>query len=169
MSNPTNPTQTALITNLIPFADGLWVNRLRTFLRDTAELNVLEGEQESTDIELHHAILDTLDEISWQIEPIIGTEYTMASLAANAVPWALVKMGAALNVLTSAGILNARNTLSYNDAGGITIRDMDKHGRYLAYYNVLYNKFVRGVMAFKRSANVNNCYGGEHSEYQDLP
>ncbi len=164
-----NPTQTDLITNLIPFSEGLWVNRLRTFMRDTAELNVLDGAQESTDVQLHHAILDALDEINYQIEPVLSTMYTMSSLTSNAFPWGILRMGAALNVLVSAGILNARNTLTYNDAGGITIRDMDKHGRYVNYYNVLVNKYMRGAMAFKRSQNITNCYGGNASEYGDLP
>jgi hypothetical protein len=137
-------------------------------MRDTAELNVLEGVQESTDIQLHHALLDTIDDINYGMDPPLSTIFTISSLASNDLPWVLVKDGAALKVLTSAGILNSRNTLTYNDAGGITIRDMEKHGRYINYYNVLYGKHIRGVTNFKRRRNIAACFGGVSSEYGDL-
>ena len=58
-----SPTTQELLTNLIPFADQLYVDRLRTYLNDTATLNVLDLAEESTDVELWHALKDTVDEI----------------------------------------------------------------------------------------------------------
>ena len=62
-------TQQELITNNIPFEDQLYVDRLRSFLGDTAELNVLDELKECTDVELHHAIQDTIDEINYEFLP----------------------------------------------------------------------------------------------------
>jgi len=63
------PTRSDLITNYISFDDQLFVDRLRKWLNDTAELNVLEEVQESTDEQLHHALQDTLDEINYEFSP----------------------------------------------------------------------------------------------------
>lgn len=76
-----------------------------------------------------------------------------------------MKYGAVLQVLTSKGIISSRNTLTYNDGGGVTVQDMDKYGRYINYYNVLINKYVRGLQALKLGSNVDDAYGGVGSEY----
>mgnify|MGYP004197339909 FL=1 len=153
-------TNQELITNMIPYEDQLYVDRLRKFLGDTAELNVLDEVKESTDIELHHAIQDTIDEINYEFLP--GTEYKKISEVPS---WNLVKLGATLQILTSKGILSSRNTLTYQDSGGVTVQDFDKYGRYINYYNILINKFVRGVSSMKLNANVDAAYGGVPSEY----
>ena len=70
-----------------------------------------------------------------------------------------------LTVLTSKGILSARNTITYRDGGGVTVQDYDRYGRYINYYNILVNKFLRGVTNMKLGANVDAAYGGVSSEY----
>jgi hypothetical protein len=57
--------------------------------------------------------------------------------------------------------------LTYNDSGGITVKDTDVYGRYMALFNMLINKYRRSAMAFKRNMNMNGGYGGSHSEYSD--
>ena len=42
---------------------------------------------------------------------------------------------------------------------------MDKYGRYINYFNVLINKYVRGVTGMKLGKNVDDAYGGVDSEY----
>lgn len=74
-------------------------------------------------------------------------------------------MGATLQYLTSKGILSARNTLTYRDGGGVTVQDMDRYGRYINYYNILVNKFLRGVTNMKLGANIDAAFGGVPSEY----
>ncbi len=145
---------------MIPYEDQLYVDRLRKFLGDTAELNVLDEVKESTDIELHHAIQDTIDEINYEFLP--GTEYKKISEVPS---WNLVKLGATLQILTSKGILSSRNTLTYQDSGGVTVQDFDKYGRYINYYNILINRYVRGVTNMKLGKNVEGAYGGVDSEY----
>lgn len=153
-------TQQELITNNIPFEDQLYVDRLRTFLGDTAELNVLDELKECSDLELHHSIQDTIDEINYEYLP--ATQYTKISEVPS---WNIVKLGATLQILTSKGILSSRNTLTYQDSGGVTVQDMDKYGRYINYYNVLINRYVRGVTNMKLGKNVEDAYGGVDSEY----
>jgi hypothetical protein len=57
-------------------------------------------------------------------------------------------MGATLKILTKKGILSARNTLTYQDAGGITVQDYDKYGRYVNYFNVLVSTYYRGIQTW---------------------
>lgn len=138
------------------------VDRLRNFLNDTKELNDLKEVQESTDEDLYYALLDAYDEINYEYVPAV--EFSDI----DDVPFNLLKQGATLQILTSKGILSARNTLSFSDSGGITVKDHDTYGRYINYFNVLVNKFVRGVTNYKLSKNANDCYGGVHSEYANL-
>ena len=45
------PNKSQLSTEIIPYNDQLYVNRLRKFLNDTAALNTLDGVQEAADID----------------------------------------------------------------------------------------------------------------------
>lgn len=155
------PNKSQLSTEIIPYNDQLYVNRLRKFLNDTAALNTLDGVQEAADIDLYHYIQDALDEINYEYPP---TTVNYANIAA--VPsWNVLKMGATLQYLTSKGILSSRNTLTYRDGGGVTVQDMDRYGRYINYYNILINKYLRGVTNMKLGANIEAAYGGVPSEY----
>ena len=154
------PTRSEMITNYISFDDQLFVDRLRKWLNDTVELNVLEEVQESSDEELHHALQDTLDEINYEFSP--SSNYKTFGQVPS---WNLLKLGATLQVLTSKGIMSSRNTITYRDGGGVTVQDMDKYGWYIIYFNILITKYSRGVMNMKRSANIDAAYGGVGSEY----
>lgn len=155
------PTQLELLTgaSYIPFTDQLYVNRLRTTISDTATLNQLEGVQESTDAELYIAIKDALEEINEEYEP--ETTWTITDIPS----WNCLKLGAMLQVLTNKGILSARNTITTNDAGGVTVQDYDKYGRYVNFFNILVNKYMRSVTSMKRRYNIDQSYGGVDSEY----
>jgi len=74
-------------------------------------------------------------------------------------------MGSILMYLTAKGILSARNTITFRDGGGVTVQDYDRYGRYINYYNILINKYVRGVSNMKIGANIEAAYGGVPSEY----
>lgn len=152
------------ITNdeTIPTADRPYVNRLRRFLHDTDVLNTLEQVQESQNVDLYFALQDSLDEIN--VTPPITTYTSFSS-----VPWSILKLGGTLNILVSQGILSARNQLTFNDTGGIQVSDYDKYGRYVNWFNVLINKYLRAVQSWKVTKNVEDAYGeGISSEYYDL-
>ena len=155
------PSKTQLNTEIIPHGDQIYVNRLRKFINDTAALNTLDKDVEVSDIDLYHYIHDALDELNYEYPP---TSINYATI--QAVPsWNILKMGATLMYLTSKGILSARNTITYRDGGGVTVQDYDRYGRYINYYNILINKYVRGVSNMKLGSNIESAYGGVDSEY----
>ena len=138
-----------------------YVDRLRRFLGDNAALNVLTQEQESDDLLLHDCIEDAIDEINSFGH---STSYDFDDVIDATLPWNMVKLGATLQVLTSRGILSSRNMLSYNDTGGIQVRDTDTYGRYINYYNVLINKYMAQLRSFKYAKNIDDGYGEYQSE-----
>ncbi len=120
---PTNLELTA--PDYIPHDIQLYVDRLRRYLNDTVIANILEGVEESDDTTLYEAIQDAMDEINLEFLP--ATTY----ISISQFPWPLLKLGATLQVLIGKGILSARNQLTFNDTGGITVSDYDKYGRYI--------------------------------------
>ncbi len=153
------PTQTQLLTQYIPFEESLYVARIRRFIGDNAALNVLHGEEESDNFFIYECLQDALDEINTEFLP--ATTWTIQTCPS----WNALKIGTVLQILTGKGILSARNTLTYQDSGGVTVHDLDTYGRYINYYNVLINKYMRSVQSIKISYNVDQAYGGVASEY----
>lgn len=145
----------------IPSESRPYVLRLRRFLKDTEVFNELINSEESTNLELYEALQDALDEINF-------TGYNTYYTSFSEVPWNLLKIGGALNICVSQGILSARNQLTYNDSGGIQVTDFDKYGRYINWFNVLISKYTRGIAQWKISKNIDDAYGGIPSEYRDL-
>ena len=141
---------------------------LRKFIGDTPQLNVLDGEFETTEDELISYIKDTLIEINMDSEP--RTLFLLKDIASEPedqvnLSWSTVKLGCVLQYLTSKGILSARNFITYSDSGGVQVSDLDRWGRYINYFNVLVNKYVAGVKAAKLRVNINDCYGGYSSPF----
>ena len=147
-------------TPSVPTGGQPYVDRLRRYLTDTPETNLLTEVMESTDIELYEALEDCMNEISFTA-PIFLPPYT----SFTQVPWFLLMQGGVLQILTRKGILSARNTLTYRDSGGVTVQDLDKYGRYQNYFNLLVNKYMTAVKGFKISQNIESCYGGTPSQY----
>ena len=149
-----------LFLNEVPEEANKYVLRLRRYLEDFTESNELLGVEESTDLELFNALIDTWDQVNNEFEPVdLHTSHF------SRIPWSILRQGAVLNVLVSQSILSARNVLSYNDSGGITVKDQDVYGRYMALFNMLIAQYRRGAQAYKRLMNINGAYGGSHSEY----
>ena len=143
--------------------------KLRDFLRDKQALNILDGVEESTDTDLIDYIKSALIDIN--NTGVIKTTFGLADIIVDPedggiIPWTLVKLGATLEYLTSAGILGARNTLTYSDAGGEQVSDMDRWGRYINYFNTLVAKYTNGVQQFKGRLNFTAGYGGVNSPMQ---
>jgi hypothetical protein len=136
------------------------VDRLRRWLNDTTTLNVLTAAEESTDEYLYEALLDAIDEINneWGFE---------SSYALSSFPnFSLLKYGAALQILMGKGILSARNTLTYRDAGGIQISDLDTYARYMPIFNQVMQKWTSGMQKMIRKINVDGAYGGVGTEME---
>ncbi|MBC8550532.1 MAG: hypothetical protein H8D23_12875 [Candidatus Brocadiales bacterium] len=152
----------------VPVAYEPLVRKFRRFIRDEEDINTLLEAEESTDQLLYDCIVDALEEINWMHEPT--TEFTLNQISTDTtgIPWVIVRSGATLQYLTSAGIHSSRNTFTYSDGSGIQVQDSDAYGRYINYYNILIPKYERMVANFKRKKNIEDCYGGQASEYGDL-
>lgn len=146
----------------IPAAAKLQVDKLRDFMRDRDELNLLLDTRESTDQDLYQALLDGIDAINFEYG--YETSYTIYDFPS----WKIMRDAALLEILVSAGLHSARNTLTYNDSGGVVVQDLDVYGRYINYYNILINKIRQSITNFKISKNLDNGYGGSGSAYSDF-
>ena len=137
--------------------------RLRRYISDIPQLNYLDGEFETTDDELVMYVQDTLNQINMDFDP--QTLWALSDIVVEPgepgkLSWNSVKAGAVLQYLTAKGILSARNMLTYSDAGGVTVTDNDRWGRYINYYNVLLRQYLDSVLVAKRRENISRAYTG---------
>lgn len=153
-----------IFASAVPDGYQKYVDKLRDFLNDKEQLNDLLEDEESTDLELYQALAEALDEINTAFDPT-SVHYKDFK---DVPSWSTLQLGGVLKVLLSKGILSARNTLNYNDSGGISVKENDEYGRYTHFFNLLVNKYARQVRSMKRATNINSCYGGEHSPYNNL-
>ena len=131
---------------------------LRLFLRDTAQLNRLIRKEESDDEMLTFAIEMTLSD--WNsTAPFIG-----AVSIRNYPSLYLLMHGAAIQVLKSQGLLQARNELQYS-AGGSSFMRSNKSNYYMQWMANFSNEYSRKVRDMKISQNIERGWGGVASEY----
>lgn len=139
----------------------------RRYLNDSPQLNTLDKAIESTDDELVDFIQAALNEINFAYEP--KTRFALSDVAVvpgvdeGRVGWSMLRTGALLQLLTIKGVISSRNAITYSDAGGVSVTEMDKWGRYLNYFNVLATKYERQVQALKIRANIEGAFGGVNS------
>jgi|WetSurSiteA1Bulk_404760.scaffolds.fasta_scaffold13386_4 hypothetical protein len=143
------------------------VVKLRQFLNDVPQLNTLDQEMENTDDELEDYIKDAINDINFGYEP--KTNFALVDIVVEPgvdggrISWTTVKLGAILQLLMAKGIISARNAITYSDAGGVTVAEMDKYGRYLQYFNQLSARYERQVQQVKTRYNIEQAYGGVNS------
>lgn len=135
---------------------------LRLFLNDTAELNRLIRQEESDDDRLDLAIRLTIDD--WNITmPILGTvtivDYPSIYLLIH---------GATIQILKSAGILQARNQLDYQ-AGNLTVRLFNKSQLYQAWLAQFVADYEVKKSGVKITLNIDGGWNdGSPSEYSSI-
>ena len=135
---------------------------LRLFLNDTPELNRLIRKQESTDEKLDLAILLAIDDYNITPPPL-------GRVSVENFPsiWLLL-YGATVQVLRSAGLLQARNELVYQ-AGNVSVRIFDKTALYQSWITQFMQPYERMKHDFKISQNIASALGGGvQSEYANL-
>jgi len=141
----------------------------RRYLNDIPQLNTLDHEMESTDDELEDYIKDALNDINFNYTP--PTNFSLTDVVVEPgvdngkVSWTLIKIGALLQLLTIKGVISARNAISYSDAGGVTIAEMDKYGRYMSFFNTLATRYEKQVGAVKVRTNMEAAYGSVNSPF----
>ncbi len=131
-------------------------SRIRNFSGDKVELNVLIQKQETTDEELNDYIQKSIDYFN-----AVGftTTYVLSDFPSKNV---LID-GVVIQILMGKGILSARNMLTYQDTGGVTVQDFDVYGRYVNLFNIFINKYMNQVIDIKRSKNIDEAYGSIES------
>lgn len=149
-----------LLQTSVPAADQPVVDLFRDDLGDNVELNTLEEVQESTDMDIYRALLMTMNELNSMLvfDPNFVEFKDIPDLST-------FFLGTTLRILNRKGIISARNTLTYQDAGGITVQDHDKYGRYVNYFNVLVSSYYTAVRNWNTRGNTDAAYGEAPSEY----
>lgn len=138
--------------------EELLKKRLRRFLRDDPKLNKLIRENESSDRQLCDALEDAVDD--WNNTPPPIGKVTIETHPST--KWLI--RGAAIEILTSAGILQSRNRLSYSD-GGVSVTVSDKAGDYLTWIRELVQQYEEAKREIKKTINISMAWGSVPSEY----
>lgn len=134
---------------------------LRLFLSDTPELNRLIRREESDDEKLRFAIDMAISD--WNsTAPLIPSVSII-----NFPSLYLLMHGAAIVVLKSQGLLQARNELSYN-AGGSSFVRSNKSQYYQSWMINFSNEFENKKRMMKIHKNVSRGWGGVASEYDAI-
>lgn len=135
---------------------------LRLFMRDTPQLNRLIRQYESDDELLTFAIEMTI------------SDYNTTSPLTNMVSILdypslyLLMHGAAIQLLKSNGLLQARNELSYSAGGSSFIRS-NKSNYYLNWMINFANDYSSKIRNIKVSKNISGGWGGgANSEYDRI-
>jgi len=134
---------------------------LRLFMRDTPQLNRLIRREESDDEMLRFAIDMAISD--WNsTSPLISSVYI-----GNFPSLYLLMQGAAIQILKSQGLLQARNELNYS-AGGSSFVRSNKTQYYQSWMINVSNEYELKKRNFKISRNIEQGYGGIASEYDRL-
>jgi hypothetical protein len=138
-------------------------NRIRNFQGDKVELNVLIRALETTDEELNDYMKKSIDYFN-------AVGYTTTYVLSDFPNKGVLIDGTVIQILMGKGILSARNMLTYQDTGGVTVQDFDVYGRYVNLFNIYINKYMQQVMDVKTSINIDGAYGSIESpmNYLDI-
>jgi hypothetical protein len=129
-----------------------FVNTVRLFLRDYAELNRLVDGEESSNRQIMWAIADCLDDFN-TTPPF--TSFGIADFPSRS----LLLRGTVCNLLESIGLLQTRNHLQFSD-GGITVGINDKTPFLQSWLQVFRNAYEAKKKDLKVSYNIENAWGG---------
>lgn len=136
---------------------------LRLFLADTPALNRLIRKNESEEELLQFAIDMALSDYS-STTPVLG------SVSINTYPSLYLLMhGAAIQVLKTQGLYQARNELNYSSGGSSFIRS-NKSQIYMAWLNNFQSEYERKKRDLKIQQNIAGGWGGGGvaSEYDKI-
>lgn len=131
--------------------------RVRIYMRDFSANNRLITGEETDDM-----MLDLARELALED---YNTTPPISNYSLNNMPsMSLLLQGTVIQVLQSAGLLQSRNRLNYND-GGISVAISDKAGDYQSWIASFLNIYERKKRELKISINITGAYGFVPSEY----
>ena len=135
-------------------------DKIRRWISDYADTNILDQVQEVSDTYLDDCFNDALDEVNYEINPRVTTIYTT-----DTVPFGILKYGVLKNILLGMGIWSARNRVSYSDTGGVNVKSFDKWETYMPWFDRLERTWETKVGRFKQQQNLDDGWGEVPSEY----
>lgn len=142
-----------------------FVQMVRFYMRDIAELNRLVAGEESSDRQIAWAVLDALADFNGT-PPLLGNQTLEGLLSAGQAPL-LLRM-TVIALIESVGLLQTRNHINYSN-GGITVGVNDKTPmlmNWLQYFRSLTEQRKLQVkVAMNIAGLLNSGSSGVHSEY----
>jgi hypothetical protein len=134
---------------------------LRLFMRDTPAFNRLIRREESDDDLMQFAIDMAVSD--WNsTAPFVGSV-----TIANYPSLFLLMHGAAIQLLKTQGLLQARNELNYS-AGGSSFMRSNKSNYYMAWMTNFANEYQTSKRNMKIAQNISHGWGGVASEYGQI-
>lgn len=135
-----------------------FIGQVRDYMRDFPEYNALVDGEETSDGLINLCADLAADDFSSTMPPI--GNFTVESHPSLYI----LLLGTVIQILRSAGILQARNNLNYSD-GGLTVATSDKAQMYQAYAQWLMQEYEHKKRNLKISLNAAGGWGGIQSEY----
>ncbi len=154
----TNPAEQALVPKSELQIDD-FVNQVRLFLRDYAELNRLIAGVENSNRQIVWAIMDALDD--YNTTPPF-TKFGIYDFPSRS----LLIRAVVCTLLESVGMLQTRNHIQFSD-GGITVGINDKTPFLQSWIQLFRNQYEEKKLKLKVAYNIEAGWGGGiHSEYR---
>ena len=138
--------------SLVSFTTQSLIELIRRFLRDTPKLNELRGVPESDDFDIRLAINMAISD--WNTTPPL-----LAPVGLDNFPcpnWLI--MASVVFILQSAGVLQYRNELPYNDSG-ISVNPWSKGPNYFKTAGMMSQFVETQKRDFKYSLNIAQTFG----------
>lgn len=134
---------------------------LRLFMQDSPTFNRLIRDYESNDDTINFALDMAISD--WNsTAPLIGNVDI-----GNYPSLYLLMHAAAIQLLKSKGLLQARNELNYSSGGSSFVRS-NKSNYYMAWMTNFASEYELKKRAMKISQNISRGYGGVNSEYDRI-
>lgn len=135
-----------------------FVQDVRVFIRDHAELNRLVGGEESSDRQIAWAVCDALSRFNGT-PPLIGN-FSLEDLLGQSQHY-LIRRMTVVSLTESVGILMTRNHINYSD-GGLSVGVNDKTPLLLQWLNIFRQVADQDMGRVKIALNIQgamNSYG----------
>jgi|APSaa5957512622_1039677.scaffolds.fasta_scaffold49969_3 hypothetical protein len=134
------------------------IARVRGFLVDDPKVNRLIDGEEFSDRQIYWALVEVMADFN---EWTPSTNFSFEDFRHRN----LLVRGASAWLLTSSGILQTRNAVSYSD-GGATISDTPKINALMSWVQYLQSAYEQRREAVKRSINISKGFGTGY--YSDM-
>ncbi len=158
-NDPQNPNSNALgpsvsVEQGLPKELTNAIALIRAKMRDFPELNRLIEGRETSDREIAFAAMECIDDFN-MTPPLLGA-FTLANFPSIS----LLINGAIINIITSVGLLQTRNHMSYSDGQGIQVSVSDKGPQLMNWMNLFTQSYEQKKFRLKQAMNLGGALNG---------